>query len=200
VGVFGGTFDPPHVAHLALAESARDQLGLDQVLFVPAARPPHKRGRAVSDATARLTMTRLAVRGNDRFKVSTVEIDRDGPSFTIDTLQALRVARPGAKFYLLMGEDSLAEFHTWRDPASILKQAVLVVARRPGARARRHKSMPAVRWLDAPLCDISSSALRRRARRGASLRYLVPQAVNAWIERTSFYRGTASRRRAARHS
>ena len=199
IGMFGGTFDPPHVAHLALAERAREQLKLDQVLFVPAARPPHKRGRRISDTQARLTMTRLAVRGNSAFKVSTIELDRDGPSFTVDTLRALRLAQPGAKFYLLLGEDSLAEFQTWRDPDEIRRLATLVVARRPGVHVRKSPGNAGVRWLDAPPIDISSSALRRRARRGASLRYLVPEPVNTWIQRTGCYRD-ATRQRTKRTS
>lgn len=200
IGVFGGTFDPPHVAHLALAEWAREQLKLDQVLFVPAARPPHKRGKTVSEAAARVTMTRLAVRGNAAFRVSTIEIRRDGPSFTIDTLAALRLAHPGAKLYLLLGEDSLTEFETWRDPDGIRKLATLVVARRPGVRSTGRTQGRGVRWLKAPPLDVSSSALRRRARRGGSLRYLVPEAVNSWIHRTGFYLGSTGTVKATRHA
>lgn len=180
------------MAHLALAERAREELDLDLVLFIPAARPPHKRNRTISSAAARVAMTRLAVRGNPAFKVSTIEIDRDGPSFTVDTLRALKLAYRGAKLYLLLGEDSLVDFRTWRQPEEIRKLATLVVAERPGVRGRRSRRS-GTRWLKAPPLDISSSDLRRRAGRGESIRYLVPEAVNALIRRRGLY--GAGRRR-----
>jgi nicotinate (nicotinamide) nucleotide adenylyltransferase len=136
IGVFGGTFDPPHVGHLALAEWAREALRLDRVLFVPAGRPPHKGRRVLTPVAHRVAMTRLAVRGQRAFVVSALEARRNGPSFTVDTLRALRKREPGARIFLLMGADSLAEFPTWRDPAGILGFATLAVAARPGTRGR----------------------------------------------------------------
>jgi nicotinate-nucleotide adenylyltransferase len=126
LGLFGGTFDPPHVGHVALAQWALESLQLDQVWFVPAGRPPHKRGRTISDADHRLAMTRLAVRGNPAFKVSTLELLSDGPSFTLATLQRV-AARVDAERFLLIGADSLDDFRGWYEPDSILSLATLAV-------------------------------------------------------------------------
>ena len=201
IGVFGGTFDPPHLGHLALAEWAWARLRLDRVLFVPAGAPPHKRGRRLSDPAHRLAMVRLAVRGNPAFAVSDLEALRTGPSYTVDTLRALRARHPGARLFLLMGADSLSEFPTWREPAAIARLATLVVAARPGPGARvsrggaRKPARPArlprgarVVRLDNPLVDVSASVLRARARARLPLRYLVPDAVAAYLERHGLYR------------
>lgn len=200
LGVFGGTFDPPHLGHLALAESAREQLALDRVIFMPAGEPPHKRGRRLTPARHRLAMARLAVRGNKAFEVSSIEARRSGPSYTVDTLRAIATRAPHATLFLLLGADSLDDFPTWRDPRGILGLATLVIASRPGARARRpapgggvrrapaRGSRPAVLWLANPGLDVSSTAIRARAAQGASLRYLVPDAVSAYIGRHRLYR------------
>jgi nicotinate-nucleotide adenylyltransferase len=193
IGVFGGTFDPPHIGHLALAEWAREQLRLERVLFVPAARPPHKRRAGLSPVADRLAMTRLAVRGNQGFAVSTLELDGAGPSFTVDTLRALRQRAPHARLYLLLGADSLDEFRTWRHPEQILGLATLAVARRPGAGARSRAwtagaAARRVVWIENPAIDVSSSLLRARARAGRSLRYLVPERVAHYIARHGLYR------------
>jgi nicotinate-nucleotide adenylyltransferase len=192
IGVFGGTFDPPHLGHLVLAEWAWAQLRLDRVLLIPAGVPPHKLGRRLSDPAHRLAMTRLAVRGNPALGVSDLEARRAGPSFTVDTLGALRRRHPGAHLFLLMGEDSLADFPTWHDPEGITRLATLVVADRPRkARRARPARLPRgarVVRLDNPLVDVSSSALRARARARRPLRYLVPDAVAAYVERHELYR------------
>jgi len=230
IGLFGGTFDPPHLGHLALAEWARERLGLDHVLFVPAGRPPHKRGARLSSAAARVAMTRLAVRGNPAFRLSTIEVRRGGPSFTVDTLRALRARHAGARLFLIMGEDSLDDFATWREPAAIARLATLAVARRPGAvgsvakgraaaegRVREAgvaasetqntsqavaaspasrtrptglvaSTRPQIVWLDNPGIELSSSAVRARARAGRSIRYLVPDAVAVFVARRRLYR------------
>jgi nicotinate-nucleotide adenylyltransferase len=190
IGLFGGTFDPPHLGHLALAECARERLRLDRVLFVPAGTPPHKRGRRLSSAAARVAMTRLAVRGNPAFHVSLLEVRRRGPSLTLDTLRALRASFPGARLYLLMGADSLGDFRTWHEPDAIAALATLAVARRPGgARAgRRGARAPRVVWLDNPGLELSSSGIRARVRAGRSVRYLVPEAVAAYVARHRLYR------------
>lgn len=186
VGVFGGTFDPPHVGHLAIAEWARDRLALARVLLVPAGEPPHKRGRPVTAARHRLAMARLAARGNPAFAVSPIEAEREGPSFTVDTLRALRVRERGARLFLVIGADSLDDFPDWRDPEGILELATLAVAERNGAGGRKRSRPPHVR-LEFPPLDISSSVLRRRARDGHSLRYLVPDPVIAYIRRHGLY-------------
>ena len=136
LGIFGGTFDPPHVGHLALAEWAREELKLDRVLFVPAGTPPHKRA-ARAGAAHRLAMTRRAVRGNAAFVVSTVETRRVGPSYTADTVAALAKAHPGSEIWLLMGADMYATFDSWVRPGEIASMATLAVALRPGASAPR---------------------------------------------------------------
>uniref|UniRef100_A0A832HZW1 Probable nicotinate-nucleotide adenylyltransferase n=1 Tax=Eiseniibacteriota bacterium TaxID=2212470 RepID=A0A832HZW1_UNCEI len=204
IGLFGGTFDPPHVGHLALAECAREALALDRVVFMPAGAPPHKRGRALSPAAARLAMTRLAVRGNPAFEVSAWETRRPGPSFTVDTLRWLARRHPGARLWLVLGADSLDEFPTWHRPHEILGLASLAVGARPGARAggrgaaraahaaprgaRRGMPRGRVVWLGNPPLDLSSSAVRARARAGRSIRYLVPDAVARYAERHGLYR------------
>ena len=140
IGLFGGTFDPPHLGHLVLAEWARARLRLDRVVFVPAGTPPHKRGRRLTDAALRLVLTQLAVRGNPAFTVSGFEARRAGPSFTVDTLRHFHARQPGARFYLLMGADSLADFPDWHEPAEIARLATLVVAARPGAAGPARRS------------------------------------------------------------
>lgn len=193
LGVFGGTFDPPHVGHLALAEWARVELKLDRVLFVPAGTPPHK-ASARAGAAHRVAMTRRAVRGNPAFAVSTIEARRMGPSYTADTIAAIAKAHPGAELFLLMGADMYATFDTWVRPAEIAALATLAVALRPGAKrargsrfARRGKG---VRWLTNPALELSSSAVRELARRRSSLRYLVPDAVARYVTEHRLYRGS----------
>jgi nicotinate-nucleotide adenylyltransferase len=195
VGLFGGTFDPPHLGHLVLAECARDRLGLDEVRFIPAGQPPHKRSHPVSPCARRVAMVRLAVRGNPAFVVSTLEARRRGPSFTIETLRRVASETPRARLYLLMGADSLDEFPTWREPEAILSLATLAVAGRPGAaRAARRRPKGAllrrgrIAWLDNAEIDVSSSRVRARVRAGHSVRYLVPDAVAAYIARHRLYR------------
>jgi nicotinate-nucleotide adenylyltransferase len=200
IGLFGGTFDPPHVGHLALAEAARDRLRLDEVRFIPAGEPPHKRRGGLVPASRRLAMTRLAVRGAHAFTVSTIETRRDGPSFTVDTLRRVRAESPGARLFLLLGTDSLGELVSWREPAEIARLATLVVARRPdgdwqigGHRfsraAGRGPARARIVHLDNPELAISSSLIRSRVRAGRSIRYLVPDLVARYIARHRLYRG-----------
>jgi nicotinate-nucleotide adenylyltransferase len=184
VGIFGGTFDPPHFAHLALAEWARIELALDQVWFVPAGEPPHKRRGAPSPARHRLAMTRLAVRGNPAFRVTPLECRRAGPSYTVDTVRAFAAAHPRARLHLIMGADMLATFQHWREPAAIAARATLVVAVRPGARVARRRGVVV---LSNPGLEVSSQALRARARAGRSIRYLVPDAVARYAARHRLY-------------
>ena len=199
IGVLGGSFDPVHVGHLILAESAIARLRLDELILVPAGRPAHKRGRALASAEDRVAMLRLAVRGNAKLRVSRAEVDRSGVSFTVRTLEALTRVRPGAWFFL-MGEDNLREFGTWRDPGRILQLARLAVvpraprparfaiARLPLALRRRVVAVP------MPRVEISSSEIRRRLRGGRPVRYLVPDAVLSYMERHGIYRNGRTRR------
>ena len=194
LGIFGGTFDPPHVGHLALAEWAREELRLDRVLFVPAGSPPHKQGERRTAAARRVAMTRAAVRGNPSFAVSTIETKRRGPSYTVDTVTQLAAANPGAELWLLMGADMFATFGTWRDPQAIASRARIAIALRPGAKAPRAAGGIAasrVKWLRNPGIEVSSSAVRERLRAGRSVRYLVPDAVARLIARHGLYRSAS---------
>ena len=198
IGLFGGTFDPPHVGHLVLAECARDRLELDQVRFIPAGQPPHKPGARITPVARRVAMARLAVKSNPAFAVSTVETRRRGPSFTVETLREVAARLPRARLFLIMGADNLDEFATWREPEAIMRLATLAVAGRPGAngRALRRGRAAAARgrwarieWLDNTEIALSSSLVRARVRAGRSIRYLVPDSVAAYVARHRLYRG-----------
>jgi nicotinate-nucleotide adenylyltransferase len=181
VGVFGGTFDPTHVGHLAIANAALEEVPVDRVLFVPARQSPLKPDGPVASAADRLAMLEASIAGEPRFSVSRLELEREGPSYTVDTLAALRSE---GELFLILGSDAFAEFHRWKDPYLISTLATVVVAARPGA-----PSVPrGVRLLDAPLMDISSRELRVRAARGRSLRYLVLEAALRHIEEHHLYR------------
>ena len=186
VGVFGGTFDPVHVGHLAIAHAALESVPLDRVLFVLARRSPLKERAPVAPEADRLRMLELAVAGEPRFAVSRIELDREGPSYTVETLERLA---GDDDLFLILGSDAIADFPHWRDPDRIAKLATLVVADRPGAPARLGDA-PIVAF-DAPRLDISSRELRARAARGRSLRYLVPEPAWKHIEARGLYRGEA---------
>jgi nicotinate-nucleotide adenylyltransferase len=181
IGIFGGTFDPVHVGHLAIANAALDELRLDGVYFVPARRSPLKADSPVASAQDRLAMLTAAVRDEPRFHVSSVELDREGPSFTVDTLESLNGQ---GKLFLILGSDAYADFERWREPARIKSLATIVLASRPGVP----NAPTGVRMLDSPLMDISSRELRARAARGRSLRYLVPTEALRYIEEHRLYR------------
>jgi len=193
LGVFGGTFDPLHVGHLVLAEQAREQLQLDEVLFVPAAAPPHKLGREMSAPRMRQEMVELAVAGHPQFAVSDLELRRTGPSYTIDTLRALRELYPQASLHLLLGGDSLVDFPTWRDPDRILELARLAVMQRESATPESppspqdHMLADRLDRILAPTISVSSSDLRRRVREGRSIRFLVPAAIDVYIRVNNLY-------------
>jgi len=182
IGVFGGTFDPVHMGHLVLAEQGREQGPLDRVLFIPAARPPHKLDRVLTPFPQRVEMLALAIAGHSAFQIDELEKDRPGPSYTVDTLEELHRRFPNDQFTLLIGSDCLPDLVHWRDPAGIATFAeVLVLA---------HLHFPdnlALRVAVAPLVDISSRDLRRRAAEGRSLRYLVPRAVECYIQNHHLY-------------
>ena len=183
IGVFGGTFDPVHVGHLAIAEAALESAKLDRVIFVPARRSPLKDREPGASVDDRFAMLVAATKGEPRFSVSRVELERDGPSYTVDTLEALRGE---GDLFLILGSDALSELHKWRSPDRIRALASLLVARRPGAPEPAESA--GARAFDAPCLDISSRELRARAARGLSLRYLVPDDVWRHIERRGLYR------------
>ena len=200
IGVFGGTFDPIHVAHLAVAQEAAETLGLERVVFVPAGRPPHKLDQAITRGADRLVMVELAIAGNDRFVVDRIELDREGPSYTVDTLEALR-ARPtpaGAApdLTLILSSEAFRELPTWHTPHRIFELACVAVAPREGygpgiptfmdEELARFKDR--VTYLEGPRIRLSASELRARAAAGRSVRYLVPDAVAAYIDDHALYR------------
>ena len=196
LGVLGGTFDPPHVGHLILAEEGRTRLRLEKVLFVPAGDPWRKAGQEVTPAEHRLAMVRLLLASDPYFEVSTQEVEREGPSYTLDTLESLHQQYgPGLELYFILGEDALHDLPNWREPARIISLACLAVAPRPVERGTGtpdpEAAVPGLSErivpLPMPTIDISSTTLRERARAGLSLRYLVPLAVEEYIRRHGLY-------------
>lgn len=188
IGLLGGTFDPPHLAHLVLAQAALDELELDEIWFVPAFLPPHKRGGKVSPFQHRLQMIRLAVRGNPRFRVLTIEKKKGGLSYTVETLALLGRKYPGARFYLLLGSDNLAELSSWREPEKIFSLATPVFAHRLKAQKKLPAWLGRVVWLNNPRLEISSTNLRARVRAGRFISFLVPEAVERYIRKKRLYR------------
>lgn len=188
IGIFGGSFDPPHIGHLLIAEVTRLSLGLDRVYFVPVYKPPHKAGNHPATAQDRLTMAKLSVRGNRHLKVSDIELKRGGVSYTIDTVRAFRKQFPGAELFLILGGDSLRQFHRWKSPAGILKEVTLAVYHRPGS-PRRTKGVPfsKLTWVEGPLMDLSSSDIRAMIGKRKSIHYLVREHVRRYITRMHLY-------------
>ena len=182
-GVFGVTFDPVHVGHLAIALAALETVHLDRVLFVPARRSPLKDRDPVASVADRVAMLEAAIAGEPRFALSRVELERDGVSYTVDTLEALRTQ---GELYLILGSDALADLARWRRPDRIRELATILVAARPGAPDADPSQR--ARPFDAPRLDISSRELRARASRGMSLRYLVPDGVWGHIKKRGLYR------------
>lgn len=188
IGIFGGSFDPPHLGHLIVAEEARQAAHLDSVLFVPAYRSPQKLGNNSAKPAQRVQMTRLAVRGNKSFGVSNYEIQRGGISFTVDTLRELTEQDPSAEFFLIIGVDSFLEFSSWKSPDEISLMASLLVYPRPGYDFPSvGVSAPRAEFLRGPRIDISSSMIRRHVREGLSIRYLVPQVVERYVLTRKLY-------------
>ena len=188
VGIFGGTFNPTHVGHLLLAETARESLALDRVLFIPTHQPPHKRVPGLLDGAIRLRMVRLAIKDQPAFVASDIELQRPGPSYSIDTVAALHRALPEAQLFLLIGQDMLTvRWAAWRE---LKRLCTIAAVRRPGAR--RMKAQRGIRWLEMPAIDVSSSDIRARLAAGRSIRYLVPPAVERYIRQHDLYRAPRS--------
>jgi nicotinate-nucleotide adenylyltransferase len=196
IGILGGTFDPPHVGHLWLATLAADAIGLDRVLFMPAAQPPHKPNQSMTSATDRLLMTRLAVAGNEGFELTLIELERAGPSYTIDSVVELRrIYGDGAQLYLLMAADSLAQIDTWRQPDELLERIEWVVGPRPGVALPDRSSLEdrfgerasRIHLLNGPSLDVSSTEIRERVAAGHAIRYLVPRGVEDLIVDRGLY-------------
>jgi nicotinate-nucleotide adenylyltransferase len=197
IGILGGTFDPPHVGHLWLATLAADAIGLDRVLFMPAAQPPHKQGEAVTSASDRLLMTRLAIAGDEAFELTLIEMERSGPSYTIDSVVELRrLYGEEAELFLLMAADSLAQIDAWRQPDELLERIEWVVGPRPGVALPDRSALEdrfgeraiRIHLLDGPSLDVSSTAIRERVAAGHAIRYLVPRGVEELIVDRGLYR------------
>jgi len=194
LGLFGGTFDPPHIGHLILAEEACAQLGLERLLWALAGDPPHKRDRSISSLPDRLALMQAAIDGNLRFELSRVDIDRPGPHWTADTVRLVSQDYPDGDLIFLMGGDSLGDLPNWNRPQEILSYCTLGVMRRPEQTfdlAALEETLPGisrkVRFLDLPMIDISSRDIRRRVLMGLPYRYMVPEAVREVIEERHLY-------------
>jgi len=196
IGILGGTFDPVHMGHLVLAETARDTLRLDQVHFVPAADPPHKQGQVIAQKMDRLAMLELAVASNPTFSISLIDLERPGPHYTADMVELVRKRlEPEDELWFLMGLDSLIDFPNWQDPDRIRRTARLAAATRPRYEINwtpLEGALPGimheVTLLPMPGVSIASQNIRRKIQHGSSIRYLVPEAVRDYIIEKTLYR------------
>ena len=197
IGVMGGTFDPIHVGHLAIAEEARESARLDRILFVPAGLPPHKPAGSVTPVEHRVAMVAAAIADNPAFELSTIEVDRDGPSYTVDTLESL--AAGGDDLTLILSAETFAELPGWHEPERLFDAARMAVVPREGYAAPDPAWLSAafpgrearVSYLEGPRLGLSSTAIRARVAAGRSIRYLVPPAVEAYITANHLYRRPA---------
>jgi len=197
LGIYGGSFDPVHTGHLVIAEMACQECKLDKVLFIPAGSPPHKTNRKLAPPEERYDMVRLAIEGNPFFEASTIEIRREGRSFTIDTLKSLReIYSSDWEFWLIIGMDSLMEIRAWRDSFQIMQMCKLAVYPRSGylidrcykeAESLKRETGVEIVFISGPIIEISSSDIRKRIEAGKSIRYLVPESVHNYIQEHSLY-------------
>jgi nicotinate-nucleotide adenylyltransferase len=195
IGILGGTFNPPHLGHLVCAQEAHRELGLDQVMLIPAGIPPHKPVDAEPGPEHRLELCRLAIKDDDRFVVSDLELRRDGPSYTVDTLKVLKSQSPNNELFLILGGDIAAGLPQWREPERVLELATVATAKRRGtARAAVQKALDQLKggdratFFQMPSIGISSTMVRRRVRAGQPIRYFVPDGVMQYIETHGLYR------------
>jgi len=196
IGILGGTFNPPHIGHLICAQEAHVQLRLDAVLLIPARVPPHKAVEDEPGPRHRLELCRLAIADDERLRVSALEIERDGPSYTVATLEELHACAPESELYLIVGGDVARGLPTWHQPERVLSLSTLAVASRRGtARGAVEAALATLpggeraKFFAMPRIGISSTLVRRRVREGLPIRYLVPDAVAAYIERNRLYGG-----------
>ena len=190
IGILGGTFDPIHLGHLVLAEQVAEKLKLDQVIFIPCLRSPHKTRQKLSPAQDRLRMTQLALEDNPSFSVSDIELKRKGLSYTVDTLKELKNLHPNSQIYFLTGSDVLDELGAWKHPEQIYRLAKVVIATRPGFDKFDRRNRFAKKSIVVPITgiDVSSSEIRRRVKMGKSIKYLVPSGVEDYIRKKKLYR------------
>jgi nicotinate-nucleotide adenylyltransferase len=190
IGIYGGTFDPPHKGHIAIAEQAIKQLGLDCVYFIPAYIPPHKQQHSSTMAQHRLSMIKLAVRGKKGLKVSTIELMRRGISYTIDTLKEFKKRFPEAELVLIIGADNLAQFNSWKSPKTILTLAVLAVYKRKGFNQSLRDNEIDFILLKGRMLRVSSTEIRNKIEIGFPIRELVPHSIVLYIKQHSLYKIT----------
>lgn len=190
VGLFGGSFNPPHIAHLVVAEIAKDQFGFDEVWWIPNATPPHKANDELAAVAHRLAMTERAVAENPAFRLCDIEVERAGVSYTVETIRALQKQHPDTDFGLLIGSDSLDHFENWHRPDEIAERVPLVVYKRPGVieQAAAPRFANQVHFVSAPVMEVSGTEVRARCRAGRSIRYLVPDSVRTYIAENDLYR------------
>lgn len=186
VGLFGGSFDPVHHGHLITARVVQEALGLEAVWFVPAGEQPFKQGRHGAPAAARARMLELAIAGEPGWRVEPIELERSGPSYTVDTLRALRVREPGTEFALLLGADTARDLPAWHEAGALPGLATLVVFARAG-EAPPAGLPPGTRTVAVPRVDLSATAVRERVRTGRSIRYFVPEPVARWVAEQRLY-------------
>jgi nicotinate-nucleotide adenylyltransferase len=199
IGVLGGTFDPIHIGHLVVGEEARMKLGLSEILFVPAGQPWLKQDRDITPAAHRVEMVRRAIADNPHFRLCTLEVERPGPSYTVNTLTLLKKQLGSqASLFFILGRDTLAELPLWKEPQRVIQLCRLVVPPRLGSRDLKHlgKAIPGllerVIQLDMPVIGISSSEIRHRIAQGLPIRYLVPSVVEKYIAEHRIYQVSAS--------
>ena len=193
LGVMGGTFDPIHHGHLLTAEEAAVQFRLDEVVFVPTGRPWMKEHVEVSAPEHRYLMTVIATASNPRFSVSRLEVDRDGPTYTVDTLRELKLERGDVDLFFVTGTDAMLEILEWKDPEEVLELAHFIAATRPGYDLTRFEAGTAIKHpnvsvMNIPALAISSTDIRQRVREGRPIRYLVPEGVESYIAKAGLYR------------
>jgi nicotinate-nucleotide adenylyltransferase len=198
IGLMGGTFDPVHYGHLAIAEMAREAFALERVIWIPAGDPPHKPGRVTTPQEHRYAMVLLATATHPQFEVSRMELERDGPSYTLYTLQEMHRRLPDAELFFIMGADTVLDLLTWYRHEEVVESCRLVAVTRPGYDLERLREvLPAhyvkrVDPLEAPGVQVSSTALRERLRSGHTVRYLVPEEVEAYLRKHHLYREDGS--------
>ena len=188
LGILGGTFDPPHLAHLIAGEWAVEEFQLDKLLFIPTNVPPHKSEQILSSPSDRLAMTRLAIQGNSRFDISEAELSRPGVSYTIDTIRLLQADLHPTAIFLFIGSDQFATFEKWHKPEEILREVEVVVMARPLDKTPSASPFESLmKFMTIRLLQISSTDIRARVRAGKSIRYLVSEAVRAYIVEHGLY-------------
>jgi nicotinate-nucleotide adenylyltransferase len=197
IGVYGGSFDPIHFGHLILAEQCREQAALDEVWFVPAARPPHKLEMPLSSFEHRVAILHLALDGHSGFRIDTLEAKRPGPSYTADTLDELHRSHPGNEWYYLLGSDSVPDLPKWHEPARIVARAALIVMERHGSPTPNSadvekligvsRGQSRMQKIDVPLIDLASRDIRQRVAAGRSIRFMVPELVENYIREHRLY-------------